>query len=374
MRVRKRGSKWYYTFDMYQNGNRKKIERLGGATKKEALEKGIQEEANYLKTNVVYDHSIKLHALIDLYEKNYLELKLKKYTVKNLKLLLKTVKKHLGNMRIRDIKPLHIQEFILNMHEEGRSANNYKKSLQGLFKYGVKMDLIQKSPVSDISVPTKVAKKKEIISNEDVRLIMDSRLATKRLIIGDYRNDQVKDLFLLLYLTGLRLGESLALKFEDVDFVKKEMNITRTADKEIKNLFDSPKTKGSIRKIAVNDTLIELILRRKSEVERLRDVSEGDMGIDLVFQDVDGQTILHGTLRRYAKKIGQIINKRFTYHGLRHSHTTELMQAGVPLKLIQDRLGHSDISTTLQIYTSVTPDMQNQAREVIDGLYEYEKN
>ena len=312
MRVRKRGSKWYYTFDTYQNGNRKKIERLGGLTKKEALEMGIQEEANYLKTSVIYDNSMKLHALIDLYEKNYLELKLKKYTVKNLKLLLKTVKKHLGKMRIKDIKPLHIQEFILNMHEEGRSANNYKKSLQGLFKYGVKMDLIQKSPVSDISVPTKVAKKKEIISNEDVRLIMNSRIASTRLLIGDYRNEQIKDLVLLLYLTGARLGEALALKFDDVDFIKKEMNITRTADKEIKNLFDSPKTKGSIRKIAVNDTLIELILRRKSEVERLRDVSEGDMGIDLVFQDVDGQTILHGALRRYAKKIGQIINKRFS--------------------------------------------------------------
>ena len=64
MRVRKRGSKWYYTFDTYQNGNRKKIERLGGLTKKEALEMGIQEEANYLKTSVIYDNSMKLCFLL----------------------------------------------------------------------------------------------------------------------------------------------------------------------------------------------------------------------------------------------------------------------------------------------------------------------
>ena len=373
MRVRKRGNKYYYRFSILENGLNKRIERCGGNTQKEAEAAGEIEQAKYL-LEITSDSSMKLKGLIELYLANYAEVKLKKYTLINTKLHLKIINKNLGNYRIKEISPLNIQKFNLTMHSEGRSANNLKKALKGLFSFAVRMDLLTKSPVRDIAIPTKEKKKKELITNDDIKLILNSRIASPRLLIGDYRNDQVKDLVLLLYLTGLRLGEALALKFDDVDFIKKEMNITRTADKLDKDVFDIPKTKGSIRKIALNDALIDLINQRTIEVERLKDISEGDIKINLIFADIDGKTIKQDTLRRYSKKIGTIIGKNFGWHSLRHSHTTELMQAGVPLKLIQDRLGHSNISTTLQIYTSVTPDMQNQAREVIDGLYEYEKN
>ena len=177
----------------------------------------------------------------------------------------------------------------------------------------------------------------------------------------------------MLYLTGLRVGEALGLKFSDVDFDKKELNILRTADKLEKGVFDSPKTKGSIRKVSLNNTLIDLINRRANEVERLRDISEGNMEIDLIFQDVDGKAILQDTLRRYSKKIGQTLGKNFGLHLLRTAHATELLTAGVNIKLVKERLGHSTIQTTLNHYTSISKGMEEQCIDALDGMFENEK-
>ena len=93
--------------------------------------------------------------------------------------------------------------------------------------------------------------------------------------------------------------------------------------------------------------------------------------INLIFADIDGSTIKQGTLRRYAKKIGKIISKDFGFHSLRTAHATELLTAGVAIKLVKERLGHSTIQTTLNHYTSISKGMEEQCINALDGLYEY---
>ncbi len=374
MRVRKRGNNYYYNYDIYVNGDRRVIERLGGKTKREAEEKAILEKSNYIKTGIIYDSNMKLKLLIELYLRNYAEIKLKKYTLKNTRLHLETIKKNLGKMKIRDISPIILQQFLLQMEAEDRSSNNYKKCLKGIFSFALKMNILEKNPCTNLIATVKNTKEKELITNDDIKLIVGSstRIAQSRLMVGDYRNDQVKDLVLLLYLTGLRVGEALGLKFSDVDFDKKELHISRTADKLDKDVFDIPKTKGSIRRIELNDVLIEIIKNRKNEVQRLKNISEGNMEIDLIFADVDGKSILQDTLRRYSKKIGIIIKKNFGWHLLRTAHTTELLTKGVGLKLVQLRLGHSSINTTLNHYVSISEGMKQQCIDALDGLYEIE--
>lgn len=375
MRVRKRGNNYYYNYDIYVNGNRKVVERFGGKTKKEAEEKAILEKSNYIKTGIIYDNNMKLKLLIELYLRNYAEVRMKKYTLKNTRLHLEIIKKNLGKMKIRDTSPIILQQFLMQMDSENRSSNNYKKCLKGIFSFAVKMNIIEKNPCTNLIATVKNTKIKELITNEDIKLIVGSstRIAQSRLMVGDYRNDQIKDLVLMLYLTGLRVGEALGLKFSDVDFDKKELNILRTADKLEKGVFDSPKTKGSIRKVSLNNTLIDLINRRANEVERLRDISEGNMEIDLIFQDVDGKAILQDTLRRYSKKIGQTLGKNFGLHLLRTAHATELLTAGVNIKLVKERLGHSTIQTTLNHYTSISKGMEEQCIDALDGMFENEK-
>ena len=375
MRVRKRGNNYYYNYDIYVNGNRKVVERFGGKTKKEAEEKAILEKSNYIKTGIIYDNNMKLKLLIELYLRNYAEVRMKKYTLKNTRLHLEIIKKNLGKMKIRDTSPIILQQFLMQMDSENRSSNNYKKCLKGIFSFAVKMNIIEKNPCTNLIATVKNTKIKELITNEDIKLIVGSstRIAQSRLMVGDYRNDQIKDLVLMLYLTGLRVGEALGLKFSDVDFDKKELNILRTADKLEKGVFDSPKTKGSIRKVSLNNTLIDLINRRANEVERLRDISEGNMEIDLIFQDVDGKAILQDTLTRYSKKIGQTLGKNFGLHLLRTAHATELLTAGVNIKLVKERLGHSTIQTTLNHYTSISKGMEEQCIDALDGMFENEK-
>ena len=177
MRVRKRGNNYYYNYDIYVNGNRKVVERFGGKTKKEAEEKAILEKSNYIKTGIIYDNNMKLKLLIELYLRNYAEVRMKKYTLKNTRLHLEIIKKNLGKMKIRDTSPIILQQFLMQMDSENRSSNNYKKCLKGIFSFAVKMNIIEKNPCTNLIATVKNTKIKELITNEDIKLIVGCRPA-----------------------------------------------------------------------------------------------------------------------------------------------------------------------------------------------------
>ena len=141
--------------------------------------------------------------------------------------------------------------------------------------------------------------------------------------------------------TGMRIGEALALTPNDVDFKNKTVSITKT--KLTNGNISSPKTLSSIRVIEISDFIAKLLLDFISNNE-------------FIFK------INYVTLTRHLKKLN------LHSHIFRHTHVALLIEQNIPIKVISERLGHSDINTTLSIYTHVTENMKIDLRNKLQNL------
>ena len=172
--------------------------------------------------------------------------------------------------------------------------------------------------------------------------------------------------------TGMRRGEILGLRWPDIDFAGKRLSVRRSLRRDATGgqELGPAKTHRSQRAIALPDALISTLAehRRKQADDRAlagsswqdRDlVFTGDCGGFWAFESFDAAW-------RWLKVKASLERPRF--HDLRHTHATELLRAGVPVKVVSERLGHANISTTLNIYAHVLPDMQDAAALHVDAL------
>jgi integrase len=178
------------------------------------------------------------------------------------------------------------------------------------------------------------------------------------LLLSAIKGHKFEKLFLMALGTGLRQGELLALKWENVNFQEKYLNVKETiktvyvfdndGNKTRETLIQKPKTNTSVRQVFLPDIIIELLINIPHNSE-------------FVFCDENGNPISAKTIFGNWKKIlkdNNIPHKKF--HALRHTYATMLLNKGVDLKTVQDLMGHSDISIT-QIYLHILPKTKNDA-------------
>lgn len=167
-------------------------------------------------------------------------------------------------------------------------------------------------------------------------------------------------MFHVLAYTGLRRGELFALKWKDVDFKNKTLNVKRNliydTDKKIFRL-SKPKTKNSIRVISLDAKTLQILLtwrnyQREFFLKLGMNVNSPEQ---IVFTSATNRFITDCYLRRIVTSITEQYNlPHITVHGFRHTHCSLLFAAGVDMQNVKDRLGHSDIKTTMNIYAHVT--------------------
>lgn len=165
VRTRKIGKKWYYNFDIYVNGKRKIIEKVGGLTKKEAIENGEIERLKYIDNIELYSSKIKiLSDLIEEYIKDYINIFLKESTRKNRMYHINKINKDIGQTKLSDINTRFLQNYILDTSD----PNNIKKIFKALFNYAIRLEIISKNPTVNIIIRAcckkSVKKKTNILS------------------------------------------------------------------------------------------------------------------------------------------------------------------------------------------------------------------
>lgn len=171
--------------------------------------------------------------------------------------------------------------------------------------------------------------------------------------------------YLALY-TGMRQGELLALQWKDIDLNKKKIHVRKSLiyPKKDTYIIDTPKTSSSIRKISISEELASALQEykqyRKEYIENFE--FEYDKTHDLVFANEIGKAIhprsLTGHFYREIEKSGV---PKIRFHDMRHTHASLLIKFKVPIKVVSERLGHSNASMTLDVYTHVFEDMQEDA-------------
>ncbi|MBL3715228.1 tyrosine-type recombinase/integrase, partial [Lactococcus garvieae] len=171
-----------------------------------------------------------------------------------------------------------------------------------------------------------------------------------------------------MFLTGLRIGELLALRWEAIDFEASTLTVAHTLNlhgyvANARQLL-SPKTAHSYRTISLNERCIEILTHFLKEC----------YDKDFVFVDERGHIYGRDELSHYLKKIcfekfgREDSDRNYHLHMLRHSHISLLVEMNVPIKAIMERVGHSDEKMILQVYSHVTQNMQNDLKEKLNAL------
>lgn len=262
--------------------------------------------------------------------------------------------KYFGDKYLKDITVSDCQEFAMKYidYVKGKEMFNQAKRIMD---YAIKMEYVEDNPFERVILPNYKKSKKEVnfLSIDEVNTLLD------------YIKDDLYwySLFRLMIYTGIRRGEILALTWDDIDFKNKTLNIDKSLSigLDYKVILSTTKTEKSKRKIIVDDKTLTSLKKMKLQKQS-----------DIVFTNTKGK---YRRLADISDKLKLIIKhtgiKDIRVHDLRHTHASLLFASGANAKEVQDRLGHTDIKTTLNIYTHVTKD---NSEKTLNRFVDYLEN
>ncbi len=270
----------------------------------------------------------------------------------------------LGHIKLQKLTAQHVQSFYARKLREGIKASRVKNihvALHTALEHARRMKLISINVCADVQLPQPERHEQLPLTPEQARLLLQK-----------VKEHRLEGLLTLALATGMREGELLGLRWSDVDLEKGMLRVARTLTYVPGPGFveGEPKTAKGKRTILLPQFVIETLKRhRVTQLGKRLAVGAAWVDRDLVFPDDDGDFLFAvKLLRRFYKLLKEIGLPRIRFHDLRHSAATLLLSMGVPHKVVQELLGHSNISITMDVYTHVLPSMQKDAMEKMDGF------
>jgi integrase len=259
-----------------------------------------------------------------------------------------TIRVHLapffGDKPLSKICPDDVQRFIAQKTREGRapkSVRNYLGLLHSIFAHAEKRGWASANPVKHVDPPRKPDR------DDEIRFLDEAELeALLRAVPDDRRGPTEHLLYLTAAMTGLRQGELLALRWRDVDWPAGRLRVRQSY---VRGEFGTPKSRRSSRSVPVADRVGGAL-----DAHFKRSHFAGDD--DLVFCHPDLGVPLDRTrlLKRFKAAACTAALKEVRFHDLRHTFGTRMAAAGVPMRTLQEWMGHRDFKTTL-IYADYAP-------------------
>lgn len=347
--VRKRGKSWTYIIPIgfYENGQ-VKYKWVGGfKTKAEAEREKSIALAEVYTGNYIEQSKLTLAQYLKEWFEGY-SVNLAPSTARGYRV---NIQKHinplLGFIRLSDLNPILIQRAYNQKIKEGLSPTTViymHRVLHKALKQAVKLRMIRFNPAEDMELPKKKQYKSQVLNEEQVKKMLNTAKETNAYIS-----------ILLAVGLGLRRGEVLGLMWEDIDFDRKVVSINRSVVYEDRQLrIGDLKTRSSRRSILISDGIAKA-LKEHRQKESGFVVSNEDQPLSPATLDKQYKAVL--------KKAG-LPNIRF--HDLRHTNATLMLKAGIHAKVASQRLGHSTIGITMDLYSHVMHEMQEEAARILD--------
>lgn len=368
----------------YDNYNKQIIKAMTFKPEKNLTERQAFKEANRqailfedkCKENLLCNRRIKFSSLADewlhLIEETQ---EIKPSTIVRLKTLKERTYGAIGNIYIDKLTYRQIQSFILSLSKDGvnqktgkglsqKSQKQYLTFIGNVMKYAVRCGIIYSNPCKEIKTVKTEIKEKDIYSLEELKYLLSK--------INEKASTDYKVFFNLLSHCGLRRGEALGIEYKDIDFESGMLSIVRTSNyNSEKGVYtSSPKTKSSYRCLILQPNILNLIRQLKKEQqeqsEKIGDLWEEN---DRLFITWCGKPMHPNTPYNWLKRFCKDEEIPFKgLHSFRHSVATQAITNGVDIKTVSAVLGHSQTSTTLNIYAHSVQKSNTRALNLIAEL------
>lgn len=280
------------------------------------------------------------------------------------------VKPILGKKKCTALTRRDVQKYVNNLSDKGlspKTVRNHYSVLRQVLAYAVDMDIVDDTPCKNIRLPKREHNEAAYYDLDDVKKLLVALETTSE--------DELvyKCAVMVLLFGGLRKGEVLGLNWDDIDFIDQSVHIhrNRMIGAKIGVYEDTPKTESSVRYVSLPSQIMGMLKKLQIQQKKTR----MRLGADYIRTDAVLQGTLGGPLypnnldkwfRAFLKKHDL---KRITLHGLRHTHASMLAHMNTDKMQISERLGHSELSTTLNIYTHLFENADKKIAEDLQSTY-----
>lgn len=386
VRVRKRGKTFSYIFEAGKvDGKRKVVEKGGFPTKAAAYKAGVEAYNDFIHGNIgITSESITLKDFMTAWLNEVVALNVKPNTMQTYQSVFNSrIIPYLGEVKIQEITPAMLDKWIRGLQKLGLSFSSISAAhalIHHVLDYAVyPAKLISSNPAVYIKVPKNAPRnviKRHIITPEKFKSLIEKYPFGTPYYIP----------LMLLYHTGMRIGEVLGLSWNDIDFAAKKINLTRQIINVRKRglYFTTLKTQSSRRYILIDDYLLGELARwqnQQAENEKLC----GDSYV-YIYHEEDGHIIRqskclpishadkvllvctrqNGNLILKGQFVRQLKSEEINAHSFRHTHATQLIESGANAKGVAARLGHADATLTQNLYTHNTLKLQEETLAIFD--------
>ena len=364
--IRKRGNTYSVVLYLGVGPDGKKHYKwlVGGRTKREA-ERRLAEALYQVDTNTLAEPKGTVADFLERWLREYAWTSLSPRTAEGYQAIVRGhVMPALGRIPLKSLKPEHLQRFYAAELERGLSTTTVRHDhmlIHRALKHAVQWGLLARNPADAVSAPPMRHTPMRTLTEAHVERVLDALTGSEYFT-----------LFYLAIFTGMRRSELLALQWGSVDLIGAEISVNRSIHRLRNGAWVSraPKTDRSRRTIALSPSTCQVLREHwdhQAELSTRLGAPEKDGA--LVFCQSDGSPLLPHTVsqawRRTVRRLG-LAGIRF--HDLRHTHASLLLKQGVHPKIVQERLGHSSISITLDTYSHVAPGLQEAAAAGFDAI------
>ena len=385
--VKKVRNNWYVVLELDPiNGERQQKwlsprKELGlnrRATKKEA-EALLIKKLNEARTGTYYEPSDDtLGQYLDKWLKNYPEPNLEQKTIDFYEYLIRVhIKPEIGHIPINKLRPAHIQELLTKKSKSGRADGKpgglSRRTVQGIhqvlklaLKHAVEWEIAAQNVAKRAKSKAPGKKKPNAWSREQAKIFLDYLRE---------RSDRLYPLYLTALMTGMRRGELIGLRWSEVSFPNNQITIKQAIVNTTKgNITTKTKTEESERTIDISPQLTAVLKEHKIAQQKEFFALGVRPSHNLVFTSQAGTPLDPGNLYRHFAGTIERINEsgkelpRITFHGMRDTHATLLLEDGIHIKAIAQRLGQTNEVTLLSRYAHALPAVSKEAAVKVDYL------
>lgn len=352
---------------------------VSGESQKEVIQKLTSLKMDLQKGSLIRPTDITVSEWMGIWLTEYMKPHLRPTTWDSYETMIRChVVPHLGGMKLKDLRSQHLQRLYNRLLKEGRDDRQGGLSpktvryihgiIRGAMSQAVKCGLIASNPTAAAVPPRKEKKEIQPLTAEQVLRLLEAA-----------NGDRYYAAFRLEFMTGLRLGELLALTWDDIDLAAHLIRVRRTllrvrdhdqVDRKTRLIFQEPKTDKARRILPLSKELVSVLESHRAAQDQER-LAFGPAYCDrrLVFCAPDGNPIdPRSFTRRWERLLQNAGLPHVRFHDARHTFATMLLEAGEDSKIVQELLGHSAISVTLDIYSHVGIGLKRSAVDRLSGF------